>query len=82
MTLQEEQRRLSAECQRRQERPASIAEQHPGSAGASSSTTASVLRAPRIIPSVAPREQSDELVDMLKKAYETPASPKAMGSMG
>jgi len=72
-TLQQEQRLLAAESQRRQDAP-------PATAGTSSSSP--VPRLPPLQPYAAAamsREQSEELVDMLRREYERPASPKARG---
>jgi len=74
LTLQEEQRLLAAEPQRRKCLPA---------ATAGTGSTSSVLRAPVLQPLVATtptpsREQSEDLVDMLKRAYEKPGASTAM----
>merc|ERR1712173_581096 len=75
---QEEQRLLGAEPQRRQGTPVAAA---AGSGSTSPSPT--LLRAPVLNPFVATtptpsREQSEDLVVMLKRAYEKPAASKTM----
>jgi len=76
MTLQEEQRLLFAESQRRQ----GIATAPTGHG----TSSASMLRVPTRSPLVSTtpsREQSEELVDMLKKAYEKPSTSKVLSMM-
>merc|ERR1711956_83340 len=74
MTLMEEQRLLTTESQRWQGTTASTT--------GTLSSSPSVLRVPalqQLVNTIPAREQSEDLVDMLKKAYDKPEASKAKG---